>query len=105
MSIFSKHNRRMRSAERRHYPRRHTEETQVYLYAYGESLQRCKVRDFSRAGIFIETNTSLSLALPVELAFTCVYTRQIVKIYRRSAYVARVSEDGVAMLFFDRRLI
>jgi hypothetical protein len=103
MSIFSKHKLSMRSVERRHYPRRHSGETRVYLYAYGESLQPCKVRDISSAGIFIETDTFLPLALPVELAFTCLYTRNIVRIYRRSAYVARASEDGVAMRFFDRR--
>jgi hypothetical protein len=104
MGIFSKRIQSMRSAERRRHPRRHSDGAQVYLYPHGESSQRCKVYDISRAGMFIETDTCLSLALPVELAFTCLYTRHIVKIYRRSAYVARASEDGVAVLFFDRRL-
>jgi hypothetical protein len=31
-----------------------------------------------------------------------MHTRQLVKIYRRSAYVARASEDGIVVLFFDR---
>lgn len=54
--------------------------------------------------MFVETDTALPLAEMVELAFTCLHTRRIVKIYRRSAYVARASEDGVAVLFFDRVL-
>ena len=102
MGIFSKYKSTMRAAERRHYPRRYTDQAQVYLYAPGENLQRCKVYDISRVGMFVETSTHLPLALPVELAFTCLYTRQIVKMYRRSAYVARTSENGVAVLFLDR---
>ena len=94
----------MTSTERRHHARRHSDNTQVYLYAPGESTQHCKVRDISRAGLFIETHTTLILLQPVELAFTCLYTRHLVKIYRRSAYVARATEDGVALLLFDRRL-
>ena len=94
----------MKSTERRHYTRRHADKTQVYLCVHGESTQRCKVRDISSTGMFIETDTTLLLLQPVELAFTCLYTRHIVKIYRRSAYVARASEDGVAVLLFDRRL-
>ena len=60
--------------------------------------------DISRVGMFVETSTSLPLALPVELAFTCLHTHRIVKMYRRSAYVARTSENGVAVLFLDRYL-
>ena len=93
----------MKSTERRHHIRRHSGNTQVYLHAYGESTQRCKVRDISSAGMFIETHTTLLHLQPVELAFTCLYTHRIVKIYRRSAYVARTSEDGVALLLFDKR--
>ena len=102
MGIFRKRKQGISLAERRRYPRRHAERTQVHLYAQGESVQRCKVRDISRAGIFILTDIVLPPALPVELAFTCLHSRQIVKIYRRSAYVARAAEDGVAVLFFDR---
>jgi hypothetical protein len=94
----------MISTERRHHARRHSDNTHVYLYAHGESTQHCKVRDISNAGMFIEINTTLLLLQPVELAFTCLYTHHIVKIYRRSAYIARTSEDGVAVLLFDRRL-
>jgi len=102
MGIFRRHNQGTGLAERRHYPRRTAESTQVYLYAQGKSVIRCQVRDISRVGMLIMTDIVLPLALPVELAFTCLYTRQIVKIYRRSAYVARTSEDGLVVLFFDR---
>lgn len=104
MGIFNKRKQTLRPAERRRFLRRDSDGTRVYLHAPGLKAQRCKVRDISRAGMFIETDTSLRLALPVELAFTCLHTRQIVKIYRRSAYVARAAEDGVVVLFFDRRL-
>jgi hypothetical protein len=102
MGIFHKHILSTKPADRRHYPRRHTGEAQVYLYAQGKSLQRCKVYDISRVGMFVETSIALPLALPVELAFTCLYTHHIVRMYRRSGYVARVSENGVAVLFFDK---
>jgi hypothetical protein len=94
----------MKSTERRHHTRRHSGNAQVYVYAPGESTQHCKVRDISSAGLFIETDITLLLLQPVELAFTCLYSHHIVKIYRRSAYVARASEDGVALLLFDRSL-
>ena len=94
----------MISTERRHHARRHSDKTHVYSYAHGENTQHCKVRDISNAGMFIEINTTLLLSQPVELAFTCSYTHHIVNIYRRSAYVARTSEEGVAVLLFDRRL-
>ena len=102
MNIFTKRKQGMRIAERRRYPRRQAEGMQVHLYAQGESAQCCKVRDISRAGMLITTNIMLPLTLPVELAFTCLHSRQVVKIYRRSAYVARASDDGVVVLFIDR---
>jgi hypothetical protein len=58
----------------------------------------------SRAGMFIETDISLVPGLRIELAFTCHYTRQVVKVYRRYAYVARVSDEGVALLFSDKHM-
>ena len=102
MGFFSKNKRGSRTADRRHHPRRYMDQSQVYLVAHGVHSQRCRVYDISRVGMFVETSTSLPLALSVELAFTCLHTRRIVKMYRRSAYVARTSENGVAVLFFDR---
>jgi hypothetical protein len=102
MGIFSKQMLGVKPTDRRHFPRRHTGEAQVYLYASGENVQRCKVYDISRAGMFVETTASLPLDLTIELAFTCLYTRHIVRMYRRSGYVARISENGIAVLFIDR---
>ena len=104
MGIFYKNNQSESLAERRRYPRRLSEGTQVYLYAQGKSVMRCRVCNASRAGLLILSDIVLPQALPVELAFTCLITRQIVKIYRRSAYVARTSEDGIVVLFFDKRI-
>jgi hypothetical protein len=104
MSIFFKNNKGESLAERRRYPRRPSEGTRVYLYAQGKSVMRCRVCNASRAGVLILGDNVLPQALPVELAFTCLITRQIVKIYRRSAYVARASEDGMVVLFFDKRV-
>ncbi|MCP5314382.1 MAG: hypothetical protein H6955_12525 [Chromatiaceae bacterium] len=39
----------------------------------------------------------------VELAFFRLHTPQLVKVVRRSAYVVRAADTGIAMLFFLRR--
>jgi PilZ domain len=104
MAIIYMRNQGVILIDRRRYPRRPSETTRVYLHAQGESVMHCKVRDISRGGALILTDIVLPLALPVELAFTCLHTRQIVKIYRRSAYVARASEYGLVALRFDKRI-
>jgi hypothetical protein len=76
----------------------------VHLHVWGEGIQECKVRCMSRVGIFVETDTDFVIGRRVELAFTCHHTRQLVKMYRRSAYVARTSDDGVALIFSDKHL-
>ncbi|MCG6967634.1 MAG: hypothetical protein LJE59_14115 [Chromatiaceae bacterium] len=91
--------------ERRRHPRWRTEGARAFLYARGEPVQRCKVRCVSKAGLFIETDQALPEGLMVELALTQAYTRQLVKIVRRSAYVARASSSGVAILFFVNRKV
>jgi len=62
------------------------------------------VRSVSKVGVFLEVDPLLQLVrgLAIELAFTRAYTQQVVKLYRRSAYVTRVSNDGVAVLFFAK---
>lgn len=102
MGIFSRRKQDVSSAERRRFPRRQSDGARVYLHVRGRSTRQCRVRDISRSGIFIETEDLLPLAFSVELAFTCLHTRNIVKIYRRSAYIARASEDGLVAVFFDR---
>lgn len=58
----------------------------------------------SKEGLFLELDDFLNLArgLAIELAFTRSYTTQVIKLYRRSGYVTRVSHDGVAVLFFEK---
>lgn len=89
--------------ERRRYPRWHSDRAHISLFVPGEKVERCRVRCVSRVGLFIETRSILPEGLTVELAFTRSYTRQLVKLYRRSAYVVRASEDGVAVVFLDKR--
>lgn len=88
--------------ERRQYPRRPIDGVQAYLYVRGERTQRCRIRSLSRAGVFIEIDAILRKGLAIELAFTRLYTAQVIKLYRRSAYVTRVTDDGVALLFFAK---
>ena len=94
---------RMPLTERRHSARRFIDGIQVHLNLPGERTQRCKVRCISGDGIFIDPlPAALQPDRRVELAYTCQYTRQLVKMYRRSAYVARVSETGVALIYCDK---
>jgi len=90
--------------ERRRHPRWRSNGAQAYLYVRGERPQRCRVRSVSKEGLFLELDEFLNLArgLTIELAFTRAYTGQVIKLYRRSGYVTRVSNDGVAVLFFEK---
>ena len=90
--------------ERRRHPRWRSEGAQAILYIRGQSAQRCRVRSVSKVGVFLEVDPSLRLSrgLSIELAFTRQYTQQVIKLYRRSAYITRVSPDGVAVLFFAK---
>jgi hypothetical protein len=88
--------------ERRRFPRRRIDGVQAYIYVPGESTQRCKIRSLSKAGLFIEIEPILPRGLAIELAFTRLYTHQVIKLYRRSAYITRVTDDGVAALFLAK---
>lgn len=88
--------------ERRRHSRWPSVGTRVHVHVPGEETQRCEVRSMSGAGIFIKTRTRLPQGTPVELAFTSLHTRRIVKVYRRSAYVVRSSRDGLVVLFFGK---
>lgn len=88
--------------ERRRHPRWRSRGARAFLFVQGEPTQRCTVRSVSKAGLFIETDSFLPRGLAVEMAFTRPYTDQVIKLFRRSAYVTRVSVDGVAVLFFDK---
>ena len=90
-------------SERRHCPRRVIDGIHVHLNLPGERTQRCKVRCISSDGIFIDPVPALEPGRHVELAYTCQYTRQLIRMYRRSANVARVSENGAALLYSDKQ--
>jgi hypothetical protein len=90
--------------ERRRHPRWRSEGARAYLYIRGGGAQRCKVRSVSKVGVFLEVDPGVDLArgLSIELAFTRSYTHEVIKLYRRSAYVTRVGEDGVAVVFLAK---
>ena len=89
--------------ERRRFPRRPVDGVQAYLFVQGERTRRCKIRSLSRAGLFIEIDAFLPRGLAIELAFTRMYTKRVIRLYRRSAYVTRISDQGVAVLFFAKQ--
>jgi hypothetical protein len=88
--------------ERRRFPRRRIDGVRAYLYVKGETTLRCKIRSVSKAGLFIELDSILPRGLAIELAFTRLYTNQVIKLYRRSAYVTRVTHEGAAVLFLTK---
>jgi hypothetical protein len=88
--------------DRRRYHRWRSDTALAYLYVPGQQVQRCRVRSVSKAGLFIETPSGLREGMAVELAFARADAEQVVKLYRRSACVLRVSADGVAVVFSSR---
>lgn len=104
-SLVDKVDRVMTVTERRRFPRWRSQGARAFLYVAGERTRRCNVRSVSKVGLFIETDLFLPKGLSVELAFTQLYTQQVVKLYRRSGFVTRVSPDGVAVLFHEKRAI
>jgi hypothetical protein len=93
---------RMPFTERRHCTRRVIDGIKARLNVPGACIQGCTVRCLSSNGIFIDPVAALDPGLRVELAYTCQYTRQVIKIYRRSTYVARVADNGTALLYSDK---
>ena len=89
--------------ERRRYPRWRAEGARAFLYIRGQQVARCKVRHISKAAVLVETESTLTEGLTVELALTRPYSRQLLRIVRRSAYVARTSQSGTAVLLFLNR--
>ena len=75
---------RMPLTERRHCTRRDTDGIKVRLNVAGACTRRCTVRCHSSSGIFIDPVPHLRPGLRVELAYTCHYTRQVIRIYRFS---------------------
>ncbi len=88
--------------DRRRYRRWQSDRARAYLYVRGQKAQRCRVRSVSKAGLFIETRSNLPTGIAVELAFARPDAQQVVKVYRRTAYVVRSSDEGVAVVFSKR---
>jgi hypothetical protein len=93
----------MNLPERRRFPRWRAEGAQVFLYIRGQRVQRCRARHISKAAVLVETDTKLTEGLTVELALSRHYAGHLVKMVRRSAYVARTSNSGTAVLLFLNR--
>ena len=83
----------------RRWSRRKTLPIDVALYYSGLGLLRCKIRDISMDGVFIETGRIvLSHATTLELVFTARAPKH--SGYRRlSAKIARVGHDGAGLAF------
>ena len=83
--------------ERRTKTRKTTALT-VYLTSPGQRFRRCKARDLSVSGAFVE-GESLGLArgLTVELVFV-MENGSVTRIHRVPATVARISKWGVGLM-------
>lgn len=85
----------------RRWSRRKALPIDVALYYSGLGLLRCKIRDISMDGVFIETGRIvLSHATTLELVFTARAPKH--SGYRRlSAKIARVDDLGAGLAFTD----
>jgi PilZ domain len=76
--------------------------TTVYLSVPGGRLQRCRAKNLSAMGVFLEIR---SLGLPagtvVNLVFA-VSVRGIVRLHRRKAVVAHVTRSGAGLMMQGR---
>lgn len=73
----------------------------VYFSLGKQPMQRCSTRNLSSGGVFLETRLPLRLNTPVQLLF--VLNRGVViRIYRLSAIVVRLSKDGIGLMFCKR---
>jgi len=72
--------------------------TTVYLTVRGGRLYRCRARNLSAMGVYLEIN---ALGLPpgtvVNLIFA-VSLGQVTRLHRKKAVLAHVSEDGVGLM-------
>ncbi|HEX7082002.1 MAG TPA: PilZ domain-containing protein [Gammaproteobacteria bacterium] len=76
--------------------------TTVYLTAPGGRMQRCRARNLSAMGVFLE---SRSLALPAGTVVNLVFAVKIgdvIRLHRRKAVVAHVSEWGAGLMMQSR---
>jgi hypothetical protein len=76
--------------------------TTVYLSVPGGRLQRCRARNLSAMGVFLEMK---SLGLPAGTVVSLVFAVRIgdvVRLHRRKAVVAHISDCGAGLMMQAR---
>ena len=76
--------------------------TTVYLSAPGGRFQRCRARNLSAMGVFLEIE---ALGLPAGTVVNLVFAVKlddVVRLHRRKAVVAHVNEGGAGLMMQRR---
>ena len=76
--------------------------TTVYLSVSGGSLHRCKARNLSAMGVFLEIK---SLGLPAGTVVNLVFAVNLgptVRLHRRKAVLTHVTEGGAGLMMQGR---
>jgi hypothetical protein len=76
--------------------------TTVYLAVPGEGLYRCRARNLSAMGVFLEMR---SLGLPAGTVVNLIFAVNlgaIVRLHRRKAVVAHSSSEGAGLMMQSR---
>jgi hypothetical protein len=79
--------------------------TTVYLSVPGGRLQRCRARNLSAMGVFLEIK---SLGLPAGTVVNLVFAvnlGQTVRLHRRKAVLTHVSDGGAGLMMQGRSRI
>jgi PilZ domain len=76
--------------------------TTVYLSVPGDRLRRCRARNLSAMGVFLEIK---SLGLPAGTVVNLVFAVNLgdtIRLHRRKAVVAHISERGAGLMMQGR---
>ena len=76
--------------------------TTVYLSVPGGRLHRCRARNLSAMGVFLEIE---SLGLPAGTVVNLVFAVSLndtVRLHRRKAVLAHISDDGAGLMMQGR---
>ncbi len=76
--------------------------TTVYLSVPGGRLHRCRARNLSAMGVFLEIS---SLGLPAGTVANLVFAVSLndtVRLHRRKAVVAHISDEGAGLMMQGR---
>jgi hypothetical protein len=79
--------------------------TTVYLSVPGGRLQRCRAKNLSAMGVFLEIK---SLGLPAGTVVSLVFAVNLggtVRLHRRKAVVAHITEGGAGLMMQGRSRI